>query len=69
MTYVISTFHGLSKEKIGEAPTFAAAEEFAKARYTMVCFEPDAANAGCADFFTTTGAVGCIEPAEEKTPR
>jgi hypothetical protein len=47
---------------IGSAPSYAEAVELAHELLPVAFLEADDDFPGCADFITTTGLVGCIQP-------
>lgn len=44
-----------------DLPTFEAAEAFVRTNYVLVCFEADADYPGCADAYSESGKVICVD--------
>lgn len=49
-------------------PTFDDAKIFLYENYDVVFYEDDPDNPNCADIFTSSGMILCIEPLERLTP-
>lgn len=53
---------GTRREVLHRAETFEAAKAHVNATYSVICMEDDSDHAGCADAYTATGRVLCIQP-------